>query len=56
MKEGGAILEVAFLGEEESLIDCNPLSTIAPPGLDLLMEMHKDTEVLGLDSGLDVSS
>ena len=56
MKEGRAILEVAFLGKEESLTDCNPLSTIAPPRLDLLIEMHKDTEVLGLGSGLDVSS
>ena len=51
-----AISEVAILGEEESLIECNLLSTIAPPGLDLLMEMHKDTEVLGLGSRLDVSS
>ena len=56
MKEGRAISEVAFLGKEESLTDCNPLSTIAPPRLDLLMEMHKDIEVLGLGSGLDVSS
>ena len=52
--------EVAFpemvLGEEESLADCNLLSTIAPPGLKLSMEMHKDTEVLGLGSRLDVSS
>ena len=56
MEEGGAISEVAFLGKEESLADCNQLSTIAPPGLKLSMEMHKDTEVLGLGSRLDVSS
>ena len=56
MEEGRAFSEVAFLGEEESLADCNLLSTIAPPGLKLSMEMHKDTEVLGLGSRLDVSS
>ena len=56
MEEGGAISEVAFLGKEESLADCNQLSTIAPSGLDLSMEMHKDIKVLGLGSRLDVSS
>ena len=56
MEEGGAISEVACLGEEESWTDCNPISTIAPPGLDLSIEMHKDNEVLGLGSRLDVSS
>nr|POE98987.1 hypothetical protein CFP56_59208 [Quercus suber] len=56
MEEGGAISEVACLGEEESWTDCNPISTIVPPGLDLSMEMHKDNEVLGLGSRLDVSS
>ena len=38
------------------MADCNSLSTIAPPGLDLSMEMHKDIKVLGLGSRLDVSS
>ena len=52
MEEGGAISKAACLGEE-SLTDCNPLSTITPPRLDLSMEMHKDT---GLGSRLDVSS
>ena len=56
MEEGGASSEVACLGEEESWTDCNPISTIAPPGLDLSIEMHKDNEVLGLGSRLDVSS
>ena len=32
MEEGGAISDVAILGEEESLTYCNPLSTIAPRG------------------------
>ena len=40
--------------EEESLADCNPLFTIVPPRLALLMEVHNDTEVLGLGSTLDV--
>jgi len=38
------------------LADCNQLSTIAPSGLDLSIEMHKDIKVLGLGSRLDVSS
>ena len=56
MVEGGASSEVACLGEEESLSDCSLLSTFAPPRLDMSMEMHKDIEVLGLGSRLDVSS
>ena len=56
LEKGRAISEVAILGEEESPTECNPLSTIAPPRLDLSMEMHKDTEVLGLGSRSDVSS
>ena len=56
MEEGGAISEVACMGEEESLTNCEPLSSIAPLGLELSMEMYKDNEVLGLGSKLDVSS
>ena len=41
--------EVAFLevvsGEEESLVDCNPLFTIILLGQALLMEAHNDYEV-----------
>ena len=56
MEEGGARSKVACLGEEENFTNCKPLSSISPPGLDLLLEMYKDNEVLGLDSRLDVSS
>ena len=56
MEERGASSEVACLGEEESLTNCKPLSSIAPLGLDLSTEMYKDNEVLGLGSRLDVSS
>ena len=56
MEEGGASSEVACLGEEESFTNCKPLSSIGPSGLDLLTEMYKDNEVLGLGSRLDVSS
>lgn len=45
--------EVAFLelvtSEEESLFDCNPLFTIIPSGLALLMEVYNDTEILDLE-------
>ena len=51
--------EVAFsevvLGEE-SLTDCNLLSTVIPPGLALLMEVHNDSEVLDIGGTLDVSN
>ena len=51
--------EVAFsevvLGEEESLIDCNLLSTVIC-GLALLMEVHNDSEVLDIGGTLDVSN
>ena len=51
--------EVAFsevvLGEE-SLTDCNLLSTVIPSGLALLMEVHNDSEVLDIGGTLDVSN
>ena len=52
--------EVAFSkvvsGEEENLADCNPLFTIIPSRLDLLMEVHNDSEVLDMGGTLDVSN
>ena len=52
--------EVAFLevvsGEEESLVDCNPLFTIILLGRALLMEAHNDYEVLDFGGTLDVSN
>ena len=51
--------EVAFsevvLGEE-SLTDCNLLSTVIPLGLALLMEVHNDSEVLDIGGTFDVSN
>ena len=51
--------EVAFsevvLGEE-SLTNCNLLSTVIPPGLALSMEVHNDSEVLDIGGTFDVSN
>ena len=41
---------------EESLTDCNLLSTVIPSGLALLMEVHNDSEVLDIGGTLDVSN
>ena len=57
---GLTVEEVAFLevvsGEEENLADCNPLLTIIPPGLDLSLEVHNNSEVLDMGGTLDVSN
>ena len=51
--------EVAFsevvLGEE-SLTNCNLLSTVIPPGLALSMEVHNNSEVLDIGGTFDVSN
>ena len=51
--------EVAFsevvLGEE-SLTNCNLLSTVITPGLALSMEVHNDSEVLDIGGTFDVSN
>lgn len=44
------------LGVERNLADCNPLFTIIPSGLALLMEVDKDSEVLDIGGTLDVSN
>ena len=55
MVEEVALLEVVS-GEEENLADCNPLLTIIPPGLDLSLEVHNNSEVLDIGGTLDVSN
>ena len=41
---------------EESLTNCNLLSTVIPPGLALSMEVHNNSEVLDIGGTLDVSN
>ena len=57
---GSTVEEVALSevvsGEEENLVDCNPLLTIIPPGLDLSLEVHNNSEVLDMGGTLDVSN
>ena len=55
MVEEVALLEVVS-GEEENLANCNPLLTIIPPGLDLSLEVHNNSEVLDMGGTLDVSN
>ena len=57
--DASTVEEVALLvvvsGEEESSEVCTPLLTVIPPGMDLSMEVHNDSEVLDIGGTLDVS-
>lgn len=55
MEEEEAVSELGS-GVDESFLDCNPLITIVRPGMALSAELHSDTELLCLDSTLDISN
>lgn len=55
MEEEEAVSKLGS-GEDESFLDCNPLITIVPLGMALSAEMHSGTELLCLDSTLDISN
>ena len=50
------VLSDMGLGAKERISNCSPLITIVPPGLALSGEVHNGTEVMGLDSPLDISN
>ena len=50
------VLSDMGLGAEERILNCSLLIIIAPPGLALSGEVHNGTEVMGLDSPLDISN
>ena len=53
---GEVVLSEMGLGVEERFSYCSPLITIAPSRLALPSEVHCGTEVMGLESPLDISN